>query len=511
MWEVRFADKENKKFVEYRNYRGFNFTRNRSKVGGANFNLDLSPTSQTITAGWLVNIFKDGSLVYFGMVTKIQSAVNKISISCLDPIGILNRRTLYRKETVDNIEASIEVINNLNGLELLNGHVLSAGDHISKTGTSFKWVWENNKIGDYIADIGTKVDNLSGVTTPYFFWISPQLNVEFQEEGKSGHHDDLVFSNSTLSEDIINTFNNVTVEGAKLTFIPLDKDEWTEIGGDGWEVGPLDPSVLVSAVNTDKIVGALSAYQTFSSSSLPFIHHTIIAEQPQDATTFLRVNFKLILDWTAQAPNDVEFRMQDSASKYKTWTLVQNHADRGDSAPVFTGIPTWDTFHFDLSFDPDSTDGGFDPTDIIKVWINVLFDGVESHDAWLDGFYMTLTNMTFTSSDNDSIETYGRLDKHYLYRTLISRAECKIFADQLLAHYKDAKQVFNLNIDYFVNLKPNETISFEYKEIKYQKPITSITYYINIDGTESTQLVVGDYKKNSIELFADKLREINRV
>ncbi len=497
MWEIRFADSANKKFVEYRNYRGFNFTRSRNKMGVANFNLDLSPTSKTIRAGWLVNIFKDGSLKYWGMVNKRTKAANKLSIGCIDAIGILNRRKYDRRQGDTAVEASVEIQSVFDGLAIVGGYTLSADDFLSVTGTSEKWHWEKNAMADYIGDIGEKVNNLSGNPATFFFWISPQLSLYMSEDGQNGIYGDLPLSNITSTEDITDTFNNVTVEGQKFIEIPYDRDAWTEnVDLNSWDhsfgdtitydqVNPQSGNVSLRTDATAGIVALLrKALRDKNNNFLNLENlHTLHVHQKYSAATvtYIRVD------------------LEDTNGDVSGWNLTQGG----------TGNWSEDTIDIDYGSSPDFTSGGgADLTQIEFIWF--VMEGTTLAYLNIDGLYLVLDAFTGNASDVDSINKYGSLDKYYIDRTLYSNADCVALATILLDHGKDAKEQWNINADSFIDIIPNSTLKFEDEGNTIIKPISSVTYYVNIDGSESTQITVGDFKKTNIDKLMEKLQEIGK-
>lgn len=258
MYLIKFYDSINRKGVQYTNIRSLQFTRSRSKSGKANFSLDQSPQTRSINAGWIVEIYRDGKKIFWGQVIKKQNKKGKVKIFAHDAIGILNSRLLKQRPSV-NQEASLEVIEKLDGLEILKGFKLKAGDFVKPSSTSRFWHWQSNKFGDFIKDIGEQVNNISGDPQPFFYWVTPNLDVIFEEEGARGYLQDLNFASLTVDEDITSTYNVITVEGLPILKLPYDGDFWTEyLDTNHWEIGGFSISSKTEIKYGDDIAGSLN-------------------------------------------------------------------------------------------------------------------------------------------------------------------------------------------------------------------------------------------------------------
>lgn len=835
MYFVKFYSSVNRKSVQYTNIRNFQFTRSRNKPGKANFTLDMSPTTSSINAGWLVEVYRDGKRVYWGQVIRKQNKKGHIKVFSHDAIGILNRRLLTQRPIISQ-EASLEVKEKLDGLELVRGFKLKVNKFVYPTSTSRFWHWEGNKFGDYIKDIGEQVNDISGNPKLYYYWITPNLDVIFEPEGARGYIDDLKFASLTVDDDITQTYNAITVEGLPILKIPYDEDFWTEYLDTGhWEVGgatlSITETLYASAVysstnwaNTSNSVGSYNGTEADTSSVTNQIVLTMsqfvgdtVGSSPKNLTNIiisakargdgLGLKAYLTKDGSECSGHVLSSSMTDTLEEYSAtcthsqgtpvtqsdldtsvyrirlvvedltvsntydqangssatgWTnssyaignddnyakelysltasniiiTMQNFsvpdfdtmdyynvyisAKRGDSAmnswtafvskdggssyctghtispdiienvssftcshsnapstkaelegntikikidingandvyidnyayidniyhrayyntgltrtgyvdgakysvsfesgadyvtssfsldntiktyqarslknassksaislytthPVSTtkniagsesdgsyknlenvtgcyvnyryakgggtasisGLNSVQIIFEDISgetrtwtysdvtdsgeqqwvenefFDMDSgyTDSSteFDVKKVAKHSIVFIFDvsstTTSQIDLWLDRYYLVQTPYSYTAEDTDSIRRYGRLEKTFVVRNFYSNEECKVLATTLLEHWKNPKLVINCSLSGFIDIEPNTLINIKFDDQEYIKPLSSITYYMNANGTESAQLTIGDFRKSDVGKILDKLAEINR-
>lgn len=226
-WAVYFLDFDGRKRVKFTNWRSFNFTRAYNKAGNINIKLDASPTSKRIRAGWDIVVEKHSNRVYYGKVVERREKDGLITLVGTDIMGMLNKQNLFKRPTLVT-EASEEVIRVLNGLKVAQGVELKADNFVEKTSTSKKWHWENNSILRYIKDIGEQVNNLSGFSNNFVFWVDPYYNVWFGQSGNFGSLNNVPIKTISLSEDIDELYNKITVKGNPINAIPYDFDFWTE-------------------------------------------------------------------------------------------------------------------------------------------------------------------------------------------------------------------------------------------------------------------------------------------
>jgi len=226
-WAVFFLDFDGRKRVKFTNWRSFNFTRAYNKAGNINIKLDASPTSKRIRAGWDIVIEKNSNRVYYGKIIERSEKDGLITIKGTDILGMLDKQTLFKRPTILS-EASVEVKRVLDGLKVAQGVELSADEFIEPTSTSKKWHWENNTILRYIKDIGEQVNNISGFANNFVFWVDPYYNVWFGQTGTFGSLPDIPITTISLSEDIDELYNKITVKGNPINAIPYDLDFWTE-------------------------------------------------------------------------------------------------------------------------------------------------------------------------------------------------------------------------------------------------------------------------------------------
>lgn len=485
--------------VKYTNLRSFQYTRSTGKNGKAIFSLDLSPKSQQLRAGWLVEIFRENKLVYFGKITKRQAKGNKYKLFCSDANGVLEKLKLTQLAT-GNREASAEIANHVDGLEVFKGYYLSASDFVDVTGTTSNWHSEDNSYADYINEISEKLENLSGSPSLFFFWINPSLDFIYNEEGQNGYHDDLIFSNITMTEDIEDTYNNITVKGTPLQFIPEDKDAWTEISTDMWHV----PSGMAS--------NPMSIDDTVS--GIPVGEKTLKYEVDTSCTGLC---LSPSVTFTKSILNNSSSKNMESIKRiYFHWrattggipVAIYLNSDAGSTTVLLTTTTevadTWYTIDYDLS-NETYTYGTY-----FSIKFGYVDGGWTPFDIYLDGLYLEFDLITNTSPDYDSIDNYGKLDKVYQDRAIETISECVILSDTLLEHYKDPKTVFNVSLQDYIDIIPNSMTKLTFENTDYIKNIISITYYVNFDGSESSQLTLGDFKKNDIDVIHEKLTEINR-
>ena len=492
MYYVKFADSAKRNFFEFRGYRNFQWTNTRNKDGKANFSLETTPASKKIRAGWSVKIFRDGKKVWFGKVYQRQVKLNSIKIFAGDPTYLLNRKQLYQRPVAYK-EASTEVVFQLDGLDLGGGVVLSAGDYVHPTGTTLKWHWENNKYGDYIADIGQQVNNLSGDSNPYFFWIDSDLQVHFTEDGSEGYYKDLLLKNITMTEDTTDTYNNITVEGNPINTYPHNKDIFTE------SLMAFQPNSV--EISLDFVTNP-SNYGAYSLRSI----HTYALYLENDIKLSLAIQGGLF-NLENMTKLNFDFRIASSTVDYFFITFQDTAFDskQYDAASLITGVDTW----FSLSLDKSLFAGVGDWAIMNSLTFACLLS-TAGGTVYYDNFRILTNPYSYTASDQASIDQYGEIDKKFLSRNFYSNAECQTYAETLLAYYKDPKLTFNASYDGFIDILPNSLIDFNFEDINYVKPMSSITHYVTVEGKESAQLTLGDFKKEVIDKILTKLIEINR-
>lgn len=510
MYIVKFFSALYKRPVEYNNIRNFQYTRSRNNAGKANFQLDISPESKQIRAGWLVEIWRDGKRVYWGQVLRRQKKKGKYKIFAEDANGFLRRRLLTQRPVV-NQEASVEIIEKFDGLQLIGDYSISANEHIEVTSTSSYWHWEKNSLLDYVKDIGEKVENLAGNSVVYFNWIDPDLNMYFGQDGSFGYYHNLKLTNITVTEDIEATFNKITVEGLPVLTIPYGGDDWTEAGADNFWIGDSGTTLSTESSSPAPVFGdaMLHAHVAYGSSSLLSKSIAFKEGSKLDTDQWYKVEFEFRWDSVGSGTvTDIRFYVNNSSTdtyKYFYWTGLQ-----GGSVPA---EGTFATISFDLLKTPDSTfTYSYDIWDISKFSISLITSASDTYDFYIDHFRISSYPYSSTSEDASSQERYGILEKNFIARDFYTNQECADLSAVILDHYKDAKLTINASIDGFVDLLPNSTLEFtdESEGITYKKSLSSITYYVNADGSESAQLTLGDFKKSDIEVILDKVAEINR-
>jgi len=512
-YDLLFKDTNALKAIPFYNARSFQWTDTRNKDGPANFTLDNTPTSRQIRAGWQVEIIRDGTPVYWGKVMKRTVKSTQIKIFCSDANGLLNKRTLIQRATTLQ-EASLEIKEKLNGLILDTGIVLSADSFVQPTGESQKWHWEGNSLLAYVVDIGENVKNLAGKSVPYFVWIDPHQNVQWLPDGKASFYKDLPLKNITLQEDIENTYNAITVEGNPVNVIPYDKDFWTENATiESWFGGLTTPTTFTyNTVDADKKWGNVSVKGTGGGSTFTIFGRRL-TQNLNSTYNFENINsvsFWIKVDDTLHSDLGLTLQLKDSNNDIAYWIWADD--PNFDSMPV-SGV--WKQITMSLNRPPDSgTVGeGSGPCTIQEIShfeLRVTFASGFAHVVFLDNFYITLDVYNYTATDAESIKKFGTLEKVWLERSYYSNAETQNMAEILLNFHKDAKSTFNASLDGYARLIPNSTIEFKFEGEKFAKALTSATHYVTVEGAESCQLTLGDFKKQPIDELVEKLAEINR-
>jgi hypothetical protein len=271
-WAVYFLDFDGRKRIKFTNWRSFNFTRAYNKAGKINIKLDASPTSKRIRAGFDVVVEKNSNRVYYGKIVEKREKDGLIDLVGTDVLGMLDKQNLFKRPTLVS-EASEEVIRVLDGLQVAQGVELSANRFIEKTSTSKKWHWENNSILRYIKDIGEQVDNISGFTNNFVFWVDPYYNVWFGQTGTFGQLPDIPINTISLSEDIEQLYNKITVKGNPINAIPYDFDFWTEqLDASTWflqqETGTATTADYMNAIDAHSEVNVTNVSYAFGDDGL---------------------------------------------------------------------------------------------------------------------------------------------------------------------------------------------------------------------------------------------------
>ena len=302
-WAVFFLDFDGRKRIKFTNWRSFNFTRAYNKAGNINIKLDASPTSKRIKAGFDIVIEKNSNRVYYGKIIELSEKEGLINIKGTDILGMLDKQTIFKRPTIVS-EASVEVKRVLDGLQVAQGVELSADQFIEPTSTSKQWHWENNTILRYIKDIGEQVNNISGFTNNFVFWVDPYYNVWFGQTGTFGQITDIPITTITYSEDISQLYNKITVKGNPINAIPYDFDFWTEqLDAATWFGEPFGTSVI--AANDFVDASSVHGYTGVSNPTYAVgnngLYATIFGNNQE-----LELNFNQSVNLNATAPSTVQ-------------------------------------------------------------------------------------------------------------------------------------------------------------------------------------------------------------
>lgn len=502
--EIKFYDNQTGIPFVLKSWRSFQYTYNKGKSANSVIRLDKSASALKVQEGWEIEIYRNGQIRFYGRVNERTVKDQKITIKARDPIGLLSRKRKFQRPVTVR-EASVEVQTLLDGIKLGNRMTLSAKEFLQVTGTSLAYHWEHNPLSGFIKSIGEETVDLAGNKIVWDYWIDPVGNVYFGADGQFGtHHVNLGLKKLTFSSNIDSTFNKITVEGNPIITIPYDGDLWTEsVPVGSWEsaASQVDTFELTATPN----VGGFHLQGISAAVGLVSWRRSVLAK---DGIDFNFENAKRVdfwVKWTTPAAGvmDVlQFVIEDKINELnRSWLY--------SSQPHFVSFPTegtWEQIYFDLTVTPDSQSATTAPSSIfIGATESLAADLVLS----IDGLRISLDPYSYLAEDNDSKEAYGDLEKLFVARNFYSNAECQTFAEKLLAYYKDAKIKLAGSIDGFKHVTPLDIISQEFEGVLYTKPIRSVTYSVAIDGSETTNIVMGDFFKDSVDLIEEKLAEIN--
>lgn len=494
---LKFADKTNRKFFEYKNWRGFQYTKIYSATGKGVFRLDLSETSEQIDVGWNVEIWKDGVIDYNGKVIRFKDKKNVRSIFTIDLIGQLKARNFFKRPSAN--EASQEIADRLDGY-VLNETKLRAWTELDPTGTTKDWHWEYQDFGDYVKSIGEQCVDLGGNPQLFIYWIDPKGNVEFRTFGGAGYYKDLPLQNITLETHTEKSYNYVNVVGFDQIRSPEESDEWTEGNAQEW-IAPFTNDVLSD--DAVEFRTGLKSVKINNPSTTALVFRRAFSNYKQDGQ-FIWENWNAIhfsYRWTtvgAIVLDDLQLSATDGSLTHAVeWYAITGSDGTWVNLKTFTRASIDNTIINTLLDNPATT---FD--------LKFVFSGSDDLTVNIDGFYISFDQIENTSFDQESMDLYGRRDLHLDFKEFITDAECKVVADIFLAHYKDPQLKFTASLDGYHNLRPNSSVEFMHKGIKYVKVLKSITHMVSVDGRESTNITIEDYKKDNVDSLREKLQEI---
>ena len=498
--DLYFKDPNARRKKIYKNWRSLNFTRNMGKGGAINIQLDYSPNADEIDTGWGVELWDNKHRVFNGMIYKAQDEdEHTVSLSGLDLAGMVDRRLIYQVPNFSQ-EASSDVVEKMDGLEILRGQTLKADNFIEVTGKEEAWHGENISLGKYLNDIGEKSVNLALENFPYNWWVDPNYNVLFQEYGNTQRWNDLPFTKITRTKDLTNTYNYVTVKGLPLYTVPYNRDFWTEYApAEAW--GFSGSSYTYATTQAPRKIGAASMGVTPPSATGSL---SSVINMTYQGEYFNMENMVGMSYWVYHPTNTITgagMQIYDSSVTQRSrWTSGLSLASA-----------TWHEIDFD--WDTFDSQAGGNP-DLTQVWLTgaiITLSGSSSSEYYLDNLHLRFNPYSYTSSDQTSIDKHGRFDKTVIAKEFVSNAECQTLADDLLEKYKDAKEVYNLSMNGFYDIYPNSMVNFKYRGVNKSRAVKSVTFYLTQEGTQSMQVAVADplYSSQTDELYK-KFAEINR-
>jgi hypothetical protein len=494
VYEVEFADRANKKYISFKNWRGLQYTHIYNADGKAVVRLDLSPTSQQIDVGWEIKIYRDGVIDYLGRITRVNEKQNKRNLFCVDLLGELKKQNLYQYPDTER-EASAEINNHLDGFDL-KLETLKAETLLEITGTTKAWHWEDQNYVDYCKSIGEQCVDLKGDPRLYVMWIDPAGNVIFKSFGSADYYQNLPLQNISMEKSIDKSYNRIKVYGFDTRYIPNDKDYWSE----GTAIDEWTSSTATISRELTLIKSGLESIKAYDAVGSSMTLNRAIRNYEQEG------------NWNSQALKKVSFWFYWTTASTKVPTLLGFGKGSGGGVGGWysASIPAegvWEFIEIDCS---GTIDWGSetDKTNNEYGTLSVGFDGTDAITCYFDSVFLTFDPLSQTISDDESVEQYGLRELIVDAKELITESECLELATTLLAHYKDPKYKFTASLDGYYKLLPNATVKFEYKGNIYEKVIRSVTHFVTVDGKESTNLTMEDYKKDNIDSLREKILDI---
>lgn len=339
---------------------------------------------------------------------------------------ILQRRFKQNKHW-DGIGASTIVTELANDLSLGTGDIeadATSVDLTVKTDTYFSLL---QKISDYY-DGGGSIQKDFYVDVDYdLVWASRDGTAPFRS-GASVETltvgDNII--NYSVLRDIERVRNNIQVYGAANTYIPTDKDDWTENDSTNWTA--TQGSLQHDYSNGWAKVGTYCIKSTAPASKICQFHRT------HDRVTMRTVNslnFWHFDEGQTSVDNWVRLRAPDSGNYFQalinkgtswmleTLSLGPNNetADAAEQGKWYSsGSPNWWNIQ------------------AVEFWYerNAL-----NQTARTDGVYYAPDRVYGSAEDNTSKTNYGEREAEFIDDTLLAASDCSVRAETLLYQLKD--------------------------------------------------------------------------